>query len=392
MNMDPVFKEMESGYLMPKYLDLSVLFKQNLNFRFPTISLKYSSNESSFYKKSFLGKLKIILKIWSQIKVLVEEHDAFIFGNDGSIQRIFIYEARKKKKPTFIILDGIISDYSYSLKSGSHFTMDNLKYLVLNKLKIGLFKVFRNTIVSPFINSSIGASPVSMIFTIGRHSKKIIEKYKFKKTRIESTGLPRFEGLCKVTDPSFKIKNTSNKLKKDITFITSAFKWHGLNDYDQYQHKDIALIIKILNESNFPFSCNLTIKIHPRENLDDYKEYNKINFVNIVVDKDLKSLYRESDLLFSNISTCILEAGLLGIPIYSMMINFPYYKFKNSFISDNSIKKTLTCDELKMVIKEKSNNEVDENLINALTSKFVTQSNSTEVISNIICNRINGNY
>lgn len=335
--------------------------------------------ERSFYSLNTLDRIKCIINLRSFIKKLAETFDLFVFGNDGAIQRLLNYYAKKKNKPTVVVLDGMISNYSYSLKDVFLYSKDNrlkdfkdyFKYNINKNISVFL----AGSVLSPYFPSIIGSSNVDRIYTIGKHSKFVLDRYRHRKTKVLSFGLPRMANYFIGEESQIRQKNS-------ICYITSAFKWHGKYNYDKYQHQDIQLILKALNELNA--NMKVYIKIHPREDKTDYEKYEKFHNVEIVENEAMEKSLDKYNIFFSNISTAIMEGAIMGIKVYSVMINFPFWKVKRSFIGSNEIEKVFNYQEMKEILKTEGlrlqNGEYPQG------SEFV--SNKTKESASLISNDI----
>jgi hypothetical protein len=391
-NMLLVKKELEKKELNIVFLNTNYIFKQSLVFN-TSFNIDDSLNklvlDKSFYILSAKDKIKIIITLKKTLKNIAEEYDSFIFGNDGAIQRLLIYYAKIYNKPTFIILDGMISDYSFKfidiILHSSEIIKDT-QYLFKNNLKIILSKTFNNTYLSIFLPSFVGCSQVDTIFLMGEHSKKILEKKLCNHQRKNiyiATGIPRYIFLKK-----YRNKKTYFNDLKIITYLTGAFKWHNYSQYDKFQHQDINLLINIIEGLHLS-NIKLIIKVHPRDEIESYTKYSKYKFIEIIKEGDVFQVISNSNLIISHISTTLIESLVLNKKSISMMINFPYWKFKNSFISSQSIEKVYSKEELKKIIKSLmiSDKSISENIVyNDLFSKNTF--NSLEMITNIIISKI----
>ena len=323
------------------FIDATELYRQKITIpnSYKQIRL-HSKRQEGFYRLSFFSKIGMICWLWRNLKNLVNDYDSFVFGNDGALQRILIYYANKCSKKTYLLLDGMISDYTFSLfdvLDNSSNKLSDLLKIFKYKMILTLNSLFIDSIITPFLPSIVGKSKVNKIFVIGEHSKQVVETYNLNSIVINS-GLPRFSKKeIDFFEHKYDILN--------LCYLTSAFKWHSLIEYDKYQHKDIEMLCAVI--SKLDRKINLMIKIHPREKLSDYLKYLNYDFVTIENKKSLIEVFPVNDIFFSSISTGIVEAMQYDLPVYSLFCNFPYWKFKRSFLANNKIQKIKNIDEIR---------------------------------------------
>ena len=252
-----------------------------------------------------------------------------------------------------MVLDGLIgSPIPFNLRDiicESENILSDLKQLLKRQIIKYFSKVFSKTFLSPYLPSIIASSNLDHIYTIGNFSNDIIKKYCNSSTTVFNTGLPRMKTYFKTKPISFKPSKP-----KSVCFITSAYKWHGLKSYHKYQMEDIYMIKKILSETYYNENITFDVKLHPRENKEDYIHLEKMN-INIVDNINFDTVISQYNIILSNLSTCIVEGSNYGVDIISVMINFPFWKVKNGFLGINEIVKIFEESELKTIIEEKLN-------------------------------------
>lgn len=353
LNMNPVIdKLVEAGFICD-YLNTNTIFFQDLEYpeEIKTLSFSDGKLSKSFYNISSLERIWFVFGLKDIIKNITEKYDSFVFGNDGAIQRQFIYFAKKQNKPCSMILDGLINDpvmfnFLDVIKYSKNKITDT-KELLVKQIVLFVSKTFSATKFSPYLPSIIACSNLNEIYTIGEFSGKAIKKYAHKRTSILNTGLPRMASYFRSKPISFVPKNP-----KSVCFITSAYKWHGMLSYHEYQINDILLVRKCLDDLYPNENYTLYIKLHPRENPKDYVQFKYVQGVILVENESFVDTVSNYRVLLSNLSTCIVEGMNLGINVGSLMINFPYWKVKNGFLKNTSIMKFFTEEELKLYLKE----------------------------------------
>lgn len=334
------------------FLNLSAVYKQTLVFpdNIHVITLPgLKDQDKPFYLNTTFQQLKIIIGIRKHLLKITRDFDALVVGNDGAIQRLLIHAFNKKRLPTILILDGIITDVGFSLRDlikKSKAPWSDLKEYLFRNMRLLMVrtKISNLHYILPSMN---GASPLTAIYVIGQHSKNVVAEYN-KSSEIHAFGLPRMKYLFQPRTHSGQI----TAKKRSIWFLTSAFLWHNFHKEDMQQHADIKNLcaaIKAIGNNN---DITLYIKLHPREEVNKYNQYLTQPFVKLVKNVDLIDLYDSNALIFSNLSTCILEGAARGKIIHSLMINFEWWKFQRSFLKETFINKIYNIIELEEIVRK----------------------------------------
>ncbi len=386
LNFLPIAEQLKNHNISIFYLDTSYIYHQNIFiedikgsiFFLPDLSLPIS-----FYKLSNIERLKAVNYLKETLIQICREFDGFVFGSDGALQRVVINQANRSRKPTFLVLDAMISDYNFSLidiLKYSRNKFQDLRRFATEQLSTTISKIFRYCSLNEYLPSTIGMSNVQRIYCIGPHSQQVIQKNQ-RKDIVVSSGLPRYSLLYKKRD------SWTVPLNHKVCYFTGSFKWHGQFDNDIAQRKDLQLLVKTIEKYRISHNLDieLHIKIHPRENIDDYYEFREKDWVYLRNDITVEKCFQEMGLLLSMISTCIVEGLLFNRTVYSILINAPSWKFRKSFLFEDGIKKIKTTKQLNQVIenflvKEKEKKEVIP--INRFFSE--TTPESAEIISDDI--------
>lgn len=362
-NYSALLESFKERQIEVSVVDTSSIYKQQLLLnRFGNNILKPKlSLSNSFYRIGLIDRIKAVSKLRHSLVEYSLSFDALIIGADGAFERILVKEFAHQNKQTIMILDGMISDYSVSWEEifihPLYVIPCSVKKLT-SCIKRSVFKLFANTRLSPFLPGVIGMTPVNKIFLIGEHSKHVVSKYN-KHSQIYAMGLPRFK-----YSPIQQHIDATNKLK--VCYFPSAFKWHHLFKDDIRQHQDISLVCETLNEikNKEAREVQLLIKIHPREDMNDYIRYKqKFSFVKLEMNVAIEDCFHNNSIFLTNLSTVIIEGLLCNINVYSLMIHFPYWKYKRSFLRESVIQKIYTKQELVNLLHNPIiNNTIKDNI------------------------------
>lgn len=383
-NMLPIANALNKHGCYCKIVDTTRIYHQRISIpRDYLYSIDYQL-EQPFYRLPIIARIQAIIKFKTISEPLFKDEnwDCLIIGNDGSLQRVLLNIANKNNIQTILLLDGIISDYelrAHDVITHSNYKILDLKSILTSKCRGIIWNFFRNTSLSPFIPSEIGGTKITDIITIGEHSKKIIAA-KNPNARIHALGLPRFWN----NNSELKDFDSINNI---ITYFPSAFIWHNLKQEATFQQKDIILLCQLIDNHNSTKEdkWQLHIKIHPRENINDYCDLSdKYKFVKLIQDGSVENCLKKSKICISTISTVIIEAMKLGISVYSLMINFQYWKYKYSFIGDENIPKIFSVEDLNKILFAQCKSKISASVQKA-SNKFCNSTfNMDKIVALIV--------
>lgn len=341
-NMLPVANVLQTKGYTICFLNASEVYKQNIycdSFPFQIINIDLST-PVSFAFLSSLRKIIFLRNYVTYISLLrFNNYDYFIYGNDGALQRVFIAKYRKAKH--VLILDGMISDYTFSMLSIFRFSdtpINDLKRKVRDVLKYVINKVFAYLPYNYYLPSDVGCSGLDKIFVLSDYINNVIYNQRIKKTDIITSGMPRYKFL--------KDDNSQVNGPLKIVYITEAFIWHNDGFSDILQHKTIKLLVSQLkqNEAN---DFRLTVRVHPRDEIKNYDYLHNESFVTVEDSKvNIYETIQSSNIILAVNSTVMLEALSIDKKVIFLFFNNEYWRYKKSFLTDPIFKKVFNTDEL----------------------------------------------
>ena len=341
-NMLPVANALIAKGYDVCFLNASKIYKQNIycdSFPFQIINIDLST-PVSFAFLSSLRKIIFLRNYVTYISLLrFNNYDYFIYGNDGALQRVFIAKYRKAKH--VLILDGMISDYTFSMLSIFRFSdtpINDLKRKVRDVLKYVINKVFAYLPYNYYLPSDVGCSGLDKIFVLSDYINNVIYNQRIKKTDIITSGMPRYKFL--------KDDNSQVNGPLKIVYITEAFIWHNDSFSDILQHKTIKLLVSQLkqNEAN---DFRLTVRVHPRDEIKNYDYLHNESFVTVEDSKvNIYETIQSSNIILAVNSTVMLEALSIDKKVIFLFFNNEYWRYKKSFLTDSIFKKVFNTDEL----------------------------------------------
>lgn len=281
------------------FIDIGRLISQELpinEIRHGT-ELRLKGEGSRFYFLNFIQKIVFLIKFKFNNQQTLSQLDfsKVIIGNDGAIQRLIVDSLPNKNIPVEMWLDGIIS-----LKSSYY---PNLFKIILSK-----FTSFFSC--SYFFPSVIGFYEKIVRLNVMDDSVKA-EYLGFKSfinlDIINVVLFPRHKYLVDLAN-EFKTKNVI-KSKKRVLYLTSAWLFHNHKKEHEYQLSHVKELLKLLGDNE---SYEFQIRIHPRENRNDY------DFVpskNMSLLKNFEDDLCLADCVISARSTGLFEADKIGKPV-----------------------------------------------------------------------------
>jgi hypothetical protein len=293
-----------------RVLDLRRIYHQDLELEslgVPVASLDLASRKP-FYRSRAPRRAGVVLRAWRRVEAAVDPTDGVLAFNDGAIQRIALRRARNRHGATFVLLDGMISDYRNASKSGS-----------VRGLLQRTGRLLGNTPAAALLPSEVGMAPVDLIFVIGEHSADVLRRRGTRALRIVASGLPRW------TDGSYRTPYPS-KVRR-VLYLTGAFAWHADPETGRAQLADVAVLAQVCRR----LGMDLSIRVHPR---DDPQPYEGIAPLIAPASESLAASITASDEVISLVSTGLLEAISLGRLARVLCIAPDWRRFESSFAAD----------------------------------------------------------
>ena len=278
-------------------------------------------------------KLYIPFASHNLIKKIVDRFDAVVCGVDLDITRILLFEAQKQGKPTFQIVNAFVVTVPGKGKSVAR--------IMKNFVKNALATVLNADFLRP---KGIGQSNCDRIFVMGRIVKQVLASMGVDESRIIVSGVPRYGHL-------FNRRTERHSYGGFIIFYaTGAHIWHGDLATHLQQQTQLRQIVDMLEEMGQDYK--LVLKIHPREDREDYEWLCHRKQVEIFdKDADIYSAIEESDMVLSIGSTILFEAVVMNRP--SAVLLFPKKDWAfDLFIPGKELCVVETIEELRQLITE----------------------------------------
>lgn len=348
-----------------------------------------------------LNKLNMVYSEFSSYKtksayqiIKHEKPGLLIIGSDQEyIRRAFIYASKHLKIPTMLFQVGISSNNANIVSQATKRSLYRIRHYlfnILNKytyvlrtvidLKWGLFKIIR--MILNDVKQAVsyydmrGTYGCDYIVVSGSWETKTLIERGVNLGNIYVTGNPLIKLNCSQN-------NVKHENGKKILLLTSAMVEHGLWTKamrTEFTQKTVD-VLSSLGE--------LTIKIHPIENLADYQT----NKAKVIKDIPLKEAVNLSDIVVvGNYSTAILEVSLLRKPVILMNV---FNEYKDLPYDEMGLAKSVyNYDELKTEVGKLFNLEYREEVLNKAVRFFnenheYIDGKATERITNLILEAVN---
>jgi len=342
-NMLPVAKQLVGKGYDIFFLDASLVYNQYIyekDFKFNKIDLSLRLDKAfaflSFFEKiQFIKRYKIELLDYN-----FETFDSFIYGNDGALQRVLIDKYKSKKH--FLILDGIISDYSFSFVNIIRYSNNkffDIKDFIRRRCKKILNLVFAYLPYNYYLPSDVGCSHLTKVFVISDYVSRHIRSQVLRDTQVIVSGMPRYKFLkdCNSMIAEEKIK---------ILYITQGYIWHNEYENDRLQHETIKKLIQNLEKNKLDFKYQLTVRVHPRDNIGSYNYLYKKKWIILEdMSTDIYTSINDNDIVLGVNSTVLLEAMAIGKKVIFLFLNNQYWRFRRSFLNHNIFHKAFSFEQ-----------------------------------------------
>jgi hypothetical protein len=312
----------------------------------------YSYYDLVGYRR-YIVSIALLILNRSFLKRLISDYDSIVVFSEPMLVRYIINEARKKGCITHLIMEGMRSNNELELDKWHYLSLAEVKEQV--KLRILRYSCrLRGTWIDPFIPGLNGSSNVDYIYPIGQYSLDIVSSINRSNARILNWGIPKYDKYASVEPGAPEVG--SSKEVNHIFYYASAFAWHNKFELEECQTLDILMLCRqVVCFDNL----KLRIFIHPKGDVDiRIIKYVKENPDKIFLDssKNLVNEGREGDLIFSSISTVIVEFKLINIQVIPIMISFNKALFSNSFIHHLDCNVIEDVEELISIISNIDNN------------------------------------
>ncbi len=372
-NMLPIACEL-LGDVEIFFLFATDYFRQDIipsGFQFKYRNITRRSLGSSFYAVSFFEKIKLVKEFSIELGLL-DLYDAVIVSNDGALQRVVLDKI--KGTSNILLLDGIISDYSFSfcdiLRYSRNKASDVLDY-IRRSVRGSVFYASSLPLIGPYLPSEIGCYPFDKAFVMSCYVADVLSRRGSNIREYLNFGMPRYKNLYeRKNNINLNYTQRSNKKHLRVLFITQGYLWHNELDNDRFQHEALKKIIDLVGFLRNELEIELIVRVHPRDNYENYK-----NISAQIQDckMPLVEAFQETDVVLGFNSTVLLESSWLGVPTFSLMLDQRIWKFKRSFVGNGTLRIVESVDELKLLLLdigsgkyfENKNEEKMKNLFNA---------------------------
>lgn len=273
----------------------------------------------SFYRTNLINKLNIIYRVKKEIHSKMTYLSDFnelkiIIGNDGSLQKLIIYEIKKKlaKNCHFSIelwIDSLIMKRKRSLK----------KYT-----KEFVSKIAHNFSLSYLFPSEYSKFPLIDCFYVADEVlKNTLVANGIEAEKIKIKNFPRGKYLLN------KFASKDN-IRERLLFISSAWTWHGRASVERWQKKVIEDLIELKERKLL--DADLFIRNHPRQSKESTSS---IPAKYLSKNKSFEEDIVNSTIIISFRSSALYDAKVLGKTVL-------VYEEKSPFHETNDFIETLT--------------------------------------------------
>ncbi|MGH2383502.1 MAG: hypothetical protein ACRDGV_10540 [Candidatus Limnocylindria bacterium] len=275
-------------------------------------------SEKPFYRMAPWQQIRTLARARSWITEVVEDASDVVAFNDGAVQRLAYARAKRTRARTWLLLDGMISDYRAHGSLG-----------LRNAMRM-LGRVTRNNPISLVLPSEVGTAPVDEILTIGEHSAELLRR-RNPTSRVSAVGLPRW--------PTRSSRSRPQSVRR-VLYLTGAFRWHAMSALADAQVRDVEAVQAVCRS----LGLDLIVRLHPRDEASDYvriEPHLSVDTATAMSDSILAS-----DLVLSMVSTGLLEAISLGKVARTVAIHAEWSILERSFVAEPAFHALVDRDSL----------------------------------------------
>jgi len=329
------------NYLKQRNIEVIYFFyfnKKMINYCIKNNKKYYVIDNIILKKLRLILKPYILLKFSRNIVRIIKNNNIkliILTKDSNTYYNLIVKAAIKCRIYSLLIQPTIIVPEHYlnliRLKNiNSIIKKNTLKSILKNIVK----KVF-NKIYNPILkklgllyngNILFGQGNAQILAVINKYSRDLLVEYKVKKI-IRITGSLHYDDSLKVIKKDkTKILDKYNLKKNGKRFVlfisqplyTRNITHLSLNDYLKHIQKIFNELKEFYNKKNEKFI--FLIKIHPLENIDDYKKFFIDQNIKIFQKADNYELIKISDLCIGFYSTVLQNAIIIGKPVISLNI------------------------------------------------------------------------
>ena len=268
-----------------------------------------------FYRTNIINKLSIIYKVKKEISSTMTYLSAFnelkiIIGNDGSLQKLIIYEIKKK------------------LSNSCHFSVELWIDSLIIRRKMSLKKhtkelisqIAHNFKVSYLFPSEFSKFPLIDIFYVADETiKNTLVANGIEEEKIKIKFFPRIKFMLN------KFGSKEN-ISKRLLFVSSAWTWHGYPGVERWQKKVIEDLIELKERKLL--NADLFIRNHPRQSKESISS---IPARYLSKNKSFEEDIVNSTAIISFRSSALYDAKVLGKTVLVYEEKSPFHE-TNDFI------------------------------------------------------------
>tara|TARA_Y100001970_G_scaffold292648_1_gene434832 strand:+ start:257 stop:1351 length:1095 start_codon:yes stop_codon:yes gene_type:complete len=337
-NIIPVANYLKNKNFSVKLLDLCSFYIQDSNnldsFEKVKINLVFK-DRSNYRNLSKIRKIIFYIQLITLNYKLLSSYDCYLFSPGGFIEGQIAKKFKNKKKHTFFIEGGLravlFANYPDKPKS---------------KIK------------DSFLND------ISRHYVSGEENKKIIlnnfQNITSKSEKIKCFGVPRYNNLVDRKN-EYRYKEIKN-----VLYLTTAAEYHDYKILQEWHDSEMKILKSLIENSSY----NYRIRVHPRDNLDKYKEFS----VNNITSAKENSLYTDvswCDIVVTIPSSTFFEINYFGKP-FLILWPFDYNTevFHPDITSIESLEKKLNkLDKKELTNKFKKQKTYSDSFVNPKSSE-----------------------
>ena len=244
-------------------------------------------NKNNYRNLSKLKKIIFYIQLITLNSNLFKNYDGYLFSPGGFIEGQIAKILKKNKKPTFFIEGGLRTILFVDYPDKTESTLNN-----------------------SFLNH------VSRHYVSGVENKNIIlNKFPdrpYLSEKIIASGVPRYE--------NYITENIDHEYKdiENVLYLTTAASYHNYVKLQTWHDDEMKILNKIIGNSSY----NFRIRIHPRDDLNNYSEFSNLN-ISSSITKSLKEDVEWSDVVVTIPSSTVFEVNRFGKP-YLILWPFKY--------------------------------------------------------------------
>ncbi len=272
-------------------------------------SLNVPALEPPFALLSLPARALAVARCLPALRDTARGRAGVVVGMDGASERALLACARRERRFTAILWDGLIARAARAgLAAGA--VGWRLRRAAAFRARRALLALGEAFGAGAFVPGLAGHTPVDRIYTMGPFVTRAFAEQGVR-SRLETTGLPRLA-------PLFSRAPGPRAPRGRLLYLTGSFAWHDEAQLAECQRRELSALAALVAATPW----TLRVRVHPREDPAWYRTLAGVE-VSLGREQPLERDVADAEFVVTAMSTAALEAMALGRAVVVHLGAFP---------------------------------------------------------------------